>query len=151
MPSVSIITKLAVAAGVLVQPLFLQRENITAELLSGLACAAIGVEQTLYTLLNSDKDTRPEDILTAFAKEKPLPAELAYACLQSVPLNMAAATDWIKWIKPYVEFQSTLGWLKNPPLSYQQPAVDIMGGLDTIANSVTAGKFKGQYEFEVAV
>jgi hypothetical protein len=68
-----------------------------------------------------------------------------------VPLDKAAAVGFINWLKPYLQFQSTLGWLKNPPPSYQQPAVDIIGGLDAISSKVSSNGYKNEYEFEAAV
>jgi hypothetical protein len=68
-----------------------------------------------------------------------------------VPLDKTAAVGFINWLKPYLQFQSTLGWLKNPPPSYQQPAVDIIGGLDAISSKVSSNGYKNEYEFEAAV
>jgi len=76
---------------------------------------------------------------------------LAFQCLQSVPLDKTAAVEFINWLKPYLQFQSTIGWLKNPPPSYQQPAVDIFGGLDTISSKVSGNQYKNEYEFEAAI
>jgi hypothetical protein len=76
---------------------------------------------------------------------------LVFQCLQSVPLDKTAAADFINWLKPYLQFQSTIGWLKNPPPSYQQPAVDLLGGLDAISSKVSSNGYKNEYEFEAAV
>lgn len=50
-----------------------------------------------------------------------------------------------------MQFQSTLNYLKDPPTGYQQPAVDLIGGLQTIQSNVNSGTYKNEYEFEVAV
>ena len=42
-------------------------------------------------------------------------------------------------------------YLKNPPSSYQQPASDLLGGLDQVQRQLDIGVFGNQYEFETAV
>ncbi|KAL2061304.1 hypothetical protein VTL71DRAFT_7577 [Oculimacula yallundae] len=76
---------------------------------------------------------------------------LALQCLTSVPIDKEAAVGLIKYFKPYLEFQSTLAWLKDPPKSYQQPAVDLMGGLENMTAQISAGSFTNQYDFELAI
>ncbi|KAG9228754.1 hypothetical protein BJ875DRAFT_525594, partial [Amylocarpus encephaloides] len=72
-------------------------------------------------------------------------------CLRSIPLDKTAAVAFIDWYKPWLQFHSTLGWLKNPPPSYQQPGVDLIAGLDAISSQVKDDKFGGEYEFELAI
>lgn len=79
-----------------------------------------------------------------------VPAGLAWDCINSVPLNGTSAKLLIESIKPYIEWQSTLTVLKNPPAEYVekvQPAVDIMDGLDQIISDVDSGKFANEYAF----
>ncbi|KAF2179813.1 hypothetical protein K469DRAFT_693702 [Zopfia rhizophila CBS 207.26] len=75
-------------------------------------------------------------------------AELAYACLQSVPINRSAANVTINSLKQMVQFQSTLIYLKNPPKGYANDPVDIVGGLDDINKKVLSNEYKNQYDFE---
>jgi hypothetical protein len=44
-----------------------------------------------------------------------------------------------------------LTYLKNPPASYQQPGVDLMGGLNQLQDGINRGIFPNQYEFEAAL
>ncbi|KAK0122059.1 hypothetical protein ONS95_010323 [Cadophora gregata] len=81
----------------------------------------------------------------------PLAPALAYECLTSVPLDKDAATSLIQYYKPYLEFLSTLAWLKDPPESYKQPAVDLIGGLENITSQISNNAFGNQYEFELAI
>ena len=74
-----------------------------------------------------------------------------YNCLITVPFNQTVATQFLKYYKDSLEFQSTLTYLKNPPSSYQQPGVDILGGLDRIQRDVDTGVFDNQYDFELEV
>jgi hypothetical protein len=78
-------------------------------------------------------------------------AKLAYDCLTSVPFNAAVATRFMKYFYDSVEFQSNLAYLKNPPASYQQPAVDLLGGLELIQAKISNGGYANQYEFEAAL
>jgi hypothetical protein len=75
-------------------------------------------------------------------------ATLAYECLISVPFNAAVATRFMKYFYDSVEFQSNLAYLRNPPPSYQQPAVDLLGSLELIQAKIDNGAYANQYEFE---
>jgi hypothetical protein len=68
-----------------------------------------------------------------------------------VPFNPAVATRFLKYYNDTLQFQSTLAYLKNPPPSYQQPAVDLIGGLDHLQQQINNGAFANQYEFEAAL
>lgn len=68
----------------------------------------------------------------------------AFACLSSVPFNDAVALRFIDYYNTTLQFQSTLSYLKTPPTGYQQPAVDLVAGLQGIKNNVTAGVYKNQ-------
>lgn len=77
-----------------------------------------------------------------------VPAQLAWDCLQSIPLNATGALQLVQSLKPYIQFQSTLSWLKNPPRNYRKKLfgpVDLIGGLDRIAENITEKKYSGEY------
>ena len=74
-----------------------------------------------------------------------------YNCLITVPFDQTVATELLKYYKDTLEFQSTLTYLKNPPSSYQQPGVDLLGGLDRLQREVDTGTFNNQYNFEIAL
>lgn len=78
-------------------------------------------------------------------------ASLAFECLQSVPFNPAVASRFISYYNDTLQFQSTLSYLKNPPTSYQQPAVDLIAGLNRIQTAINEGVFANQYEFEATL
>ena len=44
-----------------------------------------------------------------------VPAEIGYACLNSIPFNQTAAVQLLDSIDPYLNWQSTLEWLADPP------------------------------------
>lgn len=95
-----------------------------------------------HTLLGS--------VLT-FAGYQVFSAAHAHECLTSVPFYPAVAKRFIKYWNETVQFQSTLAYLKNPPVGYQQPAVDIVGELQRIQDQIEAGSYTNQYDFEVDV
>ena len=82
-------------------------------------------------------------------------ADFAYECLQSVPFDAAVATRFIDYLNVTLQFQSTLDTLKSPPLSYQQPALDVPRAIESIRRNVTAGFYSdrpgGQYDFEADI
>ncbi|GKT49704.1 peptidase S41 family protein ustP [Colletotrichum spaethianum] len=75
-------------------------------------------------------------------------AKLAYDCINSVPLNKPAALRWIDELKPYLEWQSTLAFLKTPPPEYFFPPHDIVAALDTIRVDLEAGKYPNEYSWQ---
>lgn len=83
-----------------------------------------------------------------------VPAQLAYDCITSVPLNKSAALELIEAIVPYFRWQSNTVWLEDPPKEYAekvQPAAEVWGGLKKIETSVSDGTFKNEFEFGFAL
>jgi hypothetical protein len=66
-----------------------------------------------------------------------IPAQAAWDCLQSVPLNKTAALDLLKSVRPFVRWQSTLTNLANPPAEYYkiQGAYDPINALSNIEDN----------------
>lgn len=75
------------------------------------------------------------------------PSEVV-ACLEDVPINNTLAAAYIGWIQGFIQFQSTLAYLKDPPSGYDRPPVDLFGGLDQIAKHAISGYYKTQYDLE---
>jgi hypothetical protein len=78
-------------------------------------------------------------------------ASFVYECLTSVPFDPAVASQFLDYYNDTLQFQSTLTYLKNPPRSYQQPGVDLLGGLAALKQGIEDGIFPNQYEFEAAL
>ncbi|KAH7063548.1 hypothetical protein B0J12DRAFT_562125 [Macrophomina phaseolina] len=78
-----------------------------------------------------------------------VPADLAYECINSVPINQTAALNLIKTVRPYWEWQSTLAYLKDPPAEYvekiQEP-IDVFAELDDLEAKVSDGTITKEYE-----
>ena len=68
-----------------------------------------------------------------------------------MPFNPAVATSLLNYVNDTLQFQSTLGYLKSPPPTYQQPAVDLLAGLGQIQDNVDASAYNNQYAFESAL
>jgi hypothetical protein len=77
-----------------------------------------------------------------------VPAELALACLKSVPIKSKDASTTIEELKKMVEFQSTISYLKDPPKGWPNEKVDILAGLDSIASKISTSDYSNEYDFE---
>ena len=78
-------------------------------------------------------------------------AQAAWDCIKGIQLNVNDTTQLLDWLVPYLGFQSTLTYLKDPPPSYERPPVDILGGIQDLKNEVINGTFTNQYDFDVAL
>ena len=74
---------------------------------------------------------------------------MAWDCLHSVPLNDTAAVDWLESLKPYVAWQRTQSYLKNPPPDYVHASVDVYTRIDEIIAKVD--NYTNEYELELAI
>lgn len=80
---------------------------------------------------------------------KVIPAELGMQCLQSVPLDNVGNIQLIDDLKLYLEWQSNLAFLKNPPPEYTEQAVDLMGELESMKKQITSGGYSNEYDFQL--
>ncbi|KAL9091246.1 MAG: hypothetical protein Q9159_001541 [Coniocarpon cinnabarinum] len=79
------------------------------------------------------------------------PAALVHACLKSVPLDITAARETIKYVSETILMQSTLDYLLDPPSSYQQPLIDVTQMLGMLDELLQMGALNDQYSFETAL
>ncbi|KAK0290485.1 hypothetical protein LTR35_002429 [Friedmanniomyces endolithicus] len=100
---------------------------------------------------NSSLDLGPCALLGALASHNVsmFDADLAMACLQSVPVDVTGDIDLIDGMKVLFQFQGTLPYLKDPPPGYLYPAVDIMASLDAIQADVKAGIYTSEYDVQM--
>ncbi|KAK2689147.1 hypothetical protein QWA68_011718 [Fusarium oxysporum] len=75
------------------------------------------------------------------------PGQLAEDCLQSMPFYPELADLFLEELGKYVQWQSTLETLKNPPDTYMSSPTDILDGLETICNT----KYSSQWQFDQAI
>lgn len=77
-----------------------------------------------------------------------VPAQVAWDCIQSVPLNATSGLRLMESIRPYLDWQTTIAYLKNPPSGYLEPAVDVLGEYASIVSKLQSGGFTNEYDFE---
>ena len=65
----------------------------------------------------------------------------------SVPLNETAAIEWIDSLRPYLAWQSTTSYLKNPV--FKSAAHDIYGELDRMRAQINTYANEWQFEFDL--
>ncbi|KAF2440206.1 hypothetical protein P171DRAFT_501223, partial [Karstenula rhodostoma CBS 690.94] len=71
-----------------------------------------------------------------------------FECLSSVPFIPDVASRFINYYNQTLQFQSTFAFLRDPPDSYQQPAIDVIAELGLLQENVAEGKYTTQYAFE---
>ncbi|TGO52774.1 hypothetical protein BCON_0135g00230 [Botryotinia convoluta] len=101
--------------------------------------AACGIVSSLASVA---KDATPSATPTVDAK-------LAHDCLNSVPLNVTAALEYVTGLEPYIEWQSDLVDLKDPPADYFYPPYDPLAKLASVkSNLEKGGVYANEYEFQ---
>lgn len=75
--------------------------------------------------------------------------QLAYECLNSVPLGKQEALDLVDSIVQYLTFQTDLNYKKDPPADYYYPAIDVLGLLQQIRGKVEGDEYVNEYSFQV--
>lgn len=81
--------------------------------------------------------------------ETEFPASLAFACLNSVPVDVKGNTNLIEELQLLWQFESDLGWLKSPPETFELGPTDLIGELETIKNNLHL--FDSEYEVQLAI
>ncbi|XP_044715590.1 peptidase S41 family protein ustP [Hirsutella rhossiliensis] len=74
-----------------------------------------------------------------------IPGQAAHDCLRSLPFDFLGARAFLSGLQKYVEFQSTIEALRDPPDSYASEPVDIFGGLEQIGGN----NYESLYDFNV--
>ncbi|KAF9731800.1 hypothetical protein PMIN01_09729 [Paraphaeosphaeria minitans] len=92
----------------------------------------------------------PTGVPTDNPRPTEVPAEIAYQCLISIPLNVTSAKAILFELPLYLNWQSTLGALKDPPPEYVekiQDPVDILAGLDAISALIDQEYISDEWSF----
>ncbi|KAL9088905.1 MAG: hypothetical protein Q9165_005962 [Trypethelium subeluteriae] len=86
-------------------------------------------------------------------KERPFffDSGLGLKCLQSSTFDNQLASAFLEEYGKYLEFQTTLSYLKNPPAEHPYPATDLVAGLNNLKRRVSSQSFSSQYAFEIAL
>ncbi|KAG7040107.1 pyridine nucleotide-disulfide oxidoreductase family protein, partial [Colletotrichum scovillei] len=75
-------------------------------------------------------------------------AKLAYDCITSVPLNKSGALKFVDELVPYLEWQSNLAFIKEPPPEYFFPPHDVFDALDNIRQRLEADEYLNEYSWQ---
>lgn len=78
-----------------------------------------------------------------------VPASLAYACLNTIPLHKDAGIELIDSLEPYLEWQTDAAYKADPPADYFYPPHDIFKALAGVRADLVADKYTNEYEFQV--
>jgi hypothetical protein len=78
-----------------------------------------------------------------------VPAQTAFDCLNSVPVDASGNSQLIDELKKVWQFQSELVWYKNPGSDWEYGSLDIIGELDRIKSSL--GSFQSEYAVQLAI
>ncbi len=73
---------------------------------------------------------------------------MAYDCSSSAPIVKQDALNLVSGLSAFLEWQSTLSFLKDPPSGYAFPAIDLLGGMQDLYDQVNAGKFANEVDFQ---
>ncbi|EPS41573.1 hypothetical protein H072_4525 [Dactylellina haptotyla CBS 200.50] len=111
------------------------------------ACAEIASMQKAYkaSFVAQNPGATVTPMMTA-------PVALATECLFSVPINRKAALEQLTGVQRYLQFQSTLGFQKNPPKEdgFQAPQpLDLVAQITDLSHKVRAKEITKEYDFEL--
>ena len=78
-----------------------------------------------------------------------VPAEVAEACLSSVPINQEEDGALMEELGLYLDWQSTLAYLINPPAGYTGDRVNIRDNFQSIYQKLGEGQYPDEYHFQL--
>lgn len=102
-------------------------------------CATVSKLVASFSASNSDPSATPT-----------VPAGVAYQCINSVPFNSSAAVDLMDSVRPYIDWQTTTTYLKDPPAEYAekiQPPYDFWADFERIYDSAASDSYESEYAF----
>ena len=76
------------------------------------------------------------------------PAELAYSCLQSVPIVEKDAISLLDGWAAFLEWQSDPTYRANPPDGYLYPGFDVMQAVADLRDRVTTGNITTEFDLQ---
>jgi hypothetical protein len=112
--------------------------------------STILLASTAYVAAQSSSSSEPCAIAASQLESSViLDAQVAFECLDSVPVDVQGNTQLIDELKQVWQFQSELVWLKNPGDDWEFGALDIEAELDNIKSSL--GSFSSEYAVQLAI
>ncbi|SMR47162.1 unnamed protein product [Zymoseptoria tritici ST99CH_3D1] len=104
-------------------------------------CAEIALLTADLNITSSDQAVR-------------IPAKLGYDCLTSIPFNSSAAVQLLDSMRPYIDWQTTLAYVKDPPPDYEQkvqPPYDFWAVFEAMYSQARRGEYDSEYHFGWAI
>ncbi|KAK6498814.1 hypothetical protein TWF481_011387 [Arthrobotrys musiformis] len=112
------------------------------------ACAEISSSYASRLSVYSSRVATDPD--TIYPTRVPVRPREAWDCLYSIPLDRDLTLEFISGVAKYLQFQSTIEYLKNPPANSLQDPIDIIGSLEKLADQVRSGEIAHHIRFENA-
>lgn len=84
-----------------------------------------------------------------FEESQLIQAQVAYECLESVPVDVQGNGALIDELKNIWQFQSEIVWLKNPGKDWEFGALDIEAELDKIKSNLAS--YSSEYAVQLAI
>ena len=78
-------------------------------------------------------------------------AEVAYQCLESVPIIQKDATDLLDGWTAFLEWQSDPTYKANPPEGYLYPGIDYFKATADLREQVTSGNITRELDFQEGI
>ncbi len=63
-------------------------------------------------------------------------------------LHASQAKTLVEAMLPFVEWQTTIEYLKDPPKGYTEPATDLRAGFAAVIANISSGVYENEYEFQ---
>ncbi|RVD87952.1 uncharacterized protein DFL_002154 [Arthrobotrys flagrans] len=112
------------------------------------ACAEISSSYASRLAAYSSQSATDSDVI--YPTRVPVRPREAWDCLYSIPIDREFTLDFISGVAKYLQFQSTIEYLKNPPANSLQDPIDIIGSLEELADQVRSGEIAHHIRFENA-
>ncbi|KAF2688720.1 hypothetical protein K458DRAFT_475396 [Lentithecium fluviatile CBS 122367] len=74
-----------------------------------------------------------------------VPGQAAEDCLRTVPIDKSEDLALLDELKLYINWQSNLAYLREPPEGYNEPRVDVIDELDSIRQNLEDDKYEDEY------
>ena len=101
-----------------------------------------------YRLVSADSKPRAHLTIIITDTAVTLPADVAYQCLESVPLVEKDATELLDAWAVFLQFQSDPTYKAKPPSGYLYPGIDYFQAIAVLREQVTSGNITRELDFQ---
>ncbi|OCK81846.1 hypothetical protein K432DRAFT_350154 [Lepidopterella palustris CBS 459.81] len=119
-------------------------------ILASLAAVAVAQSASPTTPSSPSGTVEPCAVVSSLLDDSSIiPAEYAYACLTSVPVDVPGNSELIDELKFLWQWQSEVGWLKNTPSTWELGPIDLIGELDKIKAKLSS--YTSEYQLQLDI